>query len=147
MDNKVVLVIAAVLAIAVIGVPLLVKLSQSGDRTAAAGGQTSSDSSGATALATGLVASLTKGDMAAVTATFDGAMKAALTADKLKEVWNGVMAQVGAFKSQVGTRSEKKQGFDVVYVTCEFERGKLDFQVAVNGANQVSGLYVVPPGR
>ena len=106
MDNKVVLVIAAVLAVMVIGLPLLVKFTRTGDTTAAVSGQASSDSSGATALAADVVASLTKGDMAAVTATFDAAMKAALPPDKLKEVWNGVMAQVGAFKSQVGSRSE-----------------------------------------
>lgn len=99
---------------------------------------------GPTAVATELVTALSSGDTSAASKNFDSTMRAALTPDKLGQVWPGVVAQLGAFKGQAGTRTEKAGSDDVVFVTCEFERGKVDLQVAVNGAGQVSGLYVVP---
>lgn len=99
---------------------------------------------GPTATATELVTALAAGDTAGASKNFDSTMRQGLPASQLSQVWSGLVAQLGSYKGQTGTRVEKVGGMDVVYVTCEFERGKVDVQVAVNGAGEVSGLHVVP---
>lgn len=100
------------------------------------------------ALARSVVASLAKGDFAGVVKHFDATMKAALPEEKLRQVWESLIAQLGPFKRQVSVRTEKVQQYDVVFVTCEFEKsslyGKLDVKVVFNSERQISGLFVVP---
>lgn len=99
------------------------------------------------AIANDLVAALARGDMAAATANFDATMTDALPAAQLAEVWNALPAQAGPFRNVTGTRTEKVQGFDVVFVTCQFGRGLVDVQVTFNADNQVSGLFFRPAGQ
>ena len=51
---------------------------------------------------------LVKKDFTAAVTTFDDTMKTALPEPKLQETWNAVLAQVGAFKQAVKTRTEKR---------------------------------------
>jgi uncharacterized protein len=87
---------------------------------------------------------LAKKDFSRAEETFDTTMKTALPEEKLKEVWTTVVAQAGAFKRQVGARTEKISGYDVVFVTCEFEKASLDIKVVYNQAKRVAGLFFVP---
>ena len=150
MSGKTIGIVAAIV-IVVIAVPLLPKLmglGKSGQPAAAAtGAPAQTKGSSATTVATEVVSALSRGDTAAVAAKFDADMQAALPADQLRALWAQAEAQLGKFKRQVGAREQKVQGQDVVFVTCEFERGKVDFQVAVNSAGQISGLYVKPPSQ
>lgn len=77
-------------------------------------------------------------------ARFDATMKEALPADKLKATWEAIVGQVGAFRERAGTRTEKVQGYDVVFVTCRFENATLDAKVVLNAERQVAGLFFVP---
>jgi hypothetical protein len=72
-------------------------------------------------------------------------MKQAMPAQKLREAWSSLTGQFGAFKRQAGVRTAKEQGFDVAYVTCEFEKGSASVKVVWDRAGQVGGLWVVPP--
>jgi len=85
-----------------------------------------------------------KGDYAAVEEGFDAAMKAALPVDKLKEVRASLEVQAGAFKRQLGTRAEKYQQYDIVYVTCEFDKATLDVKLVFDPPGQVAGLFFQP---
>jgi len=85
-----------------------------------------------------------EGDFAAVEATFDATMASALPADKLKEVRQGLEAQVGAFARQAGARAEKYQQYDVVYVTLEFALAAIDMKIVFDPAGQVAGLFFQP---
>ena len=96
-------------------------------------------------LATELVDALAREDAAAAVKDFDSAMKSALSPAQLEQLWNGLLTQYGGFKKRAGTRTQKIQGLDVVFVTCQFERGSVDLQVTVNSAMKVSGLFVRPP--
>lgn len=96
-------------------------------------------------VATELVDALARRDTAAAVKDFDATMKGAMPSAQLDQVWSSLIAQYGSFRSRAGTRTQKVQGFDAVFVTCEFERGSIDLQVTVNNARQVSGLYVRPP--
>ena len=140
MDKKVLIGIGIMVAV-IVALPLASKFRGAGP---AASAPASAAASAATALAEDLVKALSRGDAAGAYAKFDDKMKAAMPTGKLTETWTALQGQMGAFKQAHVNRAEKAQGHDVVLVTCEFERGKVDFQVAVSPASQVAGLYVVP---
>ncbi len=87
---------------------------------------------------------MAKKDFAAAVARCDGTMKAAMPEAKMKSVWEALQGQVGAFQKRVHTRMTKTAGYDVAFVTCEFERAKLDTKVVLNSEGRVSGLFFVP---
>jgi hypothetical protein len=84
-------------------------------------------------LAKDLVNLLASGDYKKATENFDGTMKNALPAEKLQQVWNSIIAQMGPFVEQAGTRREKILQYDVIFVTCKFENGVLDAKVVFDG--------------
>ncbi len=87
---------------------------------------------------------LLSGDYAAFYGRFDDKMKAAIPQDKLPEIWKGLTAQAGAFKSRLATRQEKSGPLDVVILTCRFEIAALDVQLVFNAQRQISGLFFRP---
>lgn len=91
-----------------------------------------------------LVSLLANGDYEKAVENFDETMKKALPADKLKEVWNSLIAQVGAFVEQTAVRKEKILGYDVVFVTCKFENSVLDAKVVFDSEKKIAGLFFVP---
>ena len=94
--------------------------------------------------ATEFVTMLAQGDYANAVMDFDSTMKTAMPPAKLQEAWTSLIGQVGAFNKQVSTRETKEMGFDVVYVTCDFEKGPLNIKVVFNEAKEISGLWFVP---
>jgi dienelactone hydrolase len=108
--------------------------------TPQAAGTTAADFTALIPLAQTFIDQLAKGDFAAATGRFDGPMLNAMPEAKLKATWEQVLAQVGAFKQQTGTRTEMLQGYRAVYVTCQFEKAALDVRVVFNAQDQISGL-------
>lgn len=74
----------------------------------------------------------------------DPTMAAAMSAAKLQEAWESVAGN-GAYQGQAGTRTAKEQGFEVVYVTCNFAQRAVDVKVVFDQQGQVGGLWFVPP--
>lgn len=95
-------------------------------------------------LARDLVKLLANGNFEKAVENFDSTTKKGLPADKLKEVWDSLIAQIGAFVEQTGIRKEKILGYDAVFVTCKFEKAVLDTKVVFNQENQITGLFFVP---
>ena len=87
---------------------------------------------------------LAKEDFAGAVARFDATMKTALPEPKLRETWQAVQAQAGPFQKQLGARATKVTGYDVVLVTCQFERTALDTKVVFDAKGRVAGLFFVP---
>lgn len=87
---------------------------------------------------------LAKRDFSSAERYFDETMKTALPQEKLLETWNAIIAQAGAFKRQVATRTEVRSGYDVVIVTCEFEKAGVDVQVVFDQAKRIAGLFFAP---
>ncbi len=87
---------------------------------------------------------MVKGDFAAADAHFDARMKSALPEEKLRDVWQTLQKQTGPFKARLQTRVEKQRDYDVVFVTCQFERATLDAKVVFDAARQIAGLFFVP---
>ena len=77
--------------------------------------------------------------------SFDATMKDALPVDKLENVWQNLISQVGHYKKQVGVRQTSEQGFDIVYLTCEFEKASVDIKVVFSDAKEITGLWFLPP--
>lgn len=75
---------------------------------------------------------------------FDGDMARALPPKTLEETWNGLLGQVGDFKQIITTRIQEMQGYQVVFVTCEFVKANLDVKVAFDSKVRIGGLYFVP---
>ena len=88
---------------------------------------------------------LAQEDFPRAVASFDSVMKDAMPSDRLREAWKGLVAESGAFKRRTAARMEKVQQYDVVFVTCEFEKRILDIKVVFDSAGQISGLWFVPP--
>ncbi|MCG2818686.1 MAG: alpha/beta fold hydrolase [Actinomycetia bacterium] len=97
-----------------------------------------------TARAKELVESLAAGDFSTPVESFDDTMKGALPADKLEEAWESLVAAAGPFEKQAGTRTDTVGRYDVVYVTCEFEKSSFDLKVVFNDQKEISGLFFVP---
>jgi hypothetical protein len=91
-----------------------------------------------------LVELLANQQFSAVTEDFNETMKNALPPEKLEEVWKATIDQMGPFKKQIGLRTEKEADYDIVFITCEFEKGSLDVKIAYNDEKQIAGLFFVP---
>src|SRR5262249_52383691 len=52
-----------------------------------------------------------------------------------------------AFKKLVGSRLEKSDKFDVVYVTCEFVKAKWDARVVFDRDGKIAGLSFAPAAK
>jgi dienelactone hydrolase len=87
---------------------------------------------------------LSRGDSAGALKQCDGAMLAALPGAKLKEIWQSLTTQAGPFQKQLQTRTEKMAGYDIVFVTSQFEKAKVDIKVVLNSKRQVAGLFFLP---
>lgn len=87
---------------------------------------------------------LVKEDFAGATNRFDATMKAALSDQKLEEIWKKILDQTGPFQVQVRTRVLKQSSYDIALVTCKFERMMVDVKVVFNARQQVAGLFFLP---
>ncbi len=92
-----------------------------------------------------LVAQLGKGEFEKATGTFNEALLKALPADKLKDAWDNVVADAGAFEKQAGSRVGKRGKYDVVVVTCAFAEKNLDAHVLFDKDGKITGLLFKPP--
>src|SRR5262249_30799883 len=99
------------------------------------------------AKARALVEALFKEDWAAAGKDFDAAMKKALPEAKLKGIPPKLKGAVGAFRKQLGTRTETAGKYEVVYVTCDFEKFKLDARVVFDKDGKITGLFFRPSGE
>ncbi len=90
-----------------------------------------------------LVAALAKGDLAAAGKDFNDAMKKALPEDKLKAAWAKVQKEAGPYKKQLAVRTEPREKYQLVFVTCRFEKADLDVRVVFEG-DKVAGLFFNP---
>ncbi len=97
-----------------------------------------------TARAKEFVQALEKGHFGDSVRYFDETMAKLAPPEKMKEVWEAIIKQVGRFKEQKGIRTESISQYDIVYVTCEFEMASLDIKVVFNKDGQIAGQFFVP---
>jgi hypothetical protein len=97
-----------------------------------------------TTMGKGFVEMLAKADYAGAFAKFDATMKGAMPVEQIEGAWRSLLAETGDFNKIAGVRQAKEQGYDVVYVTCEFEKSQLDVKVVYNNKKEVAGLWFLP---
>jgi hypothetical protein len=85
------------------------------------------------------------GEFEKAVADFDATMTKLVPASKLEQIWNSVIASAGKLKQQAAARKEQVTGYDIILVTCEFERLKLDTKVVFDRKKKIAGLFFVPP--
>ena len=90
------------------------------------------------------VAALAKSDVAAAAKDFDATMAKVLGPDKLAGLWTKLQDQMGPFEAQAAARREKLGAYDIVLVTCEFEKSRLNARVVFGTDGRISGLQFVP---
>ena len=76
---------------------------------------------------------------------FDSTMKTAMPEATLRAVWENLLAKAGPWQKQLQARVEKQAGYDVVFVTCQFENESLDLKIVYDSQLHVSGLWILPP--
>lgn len=97
-----------------------------------------------TAKATEFVDLLGKEDFATAVQDFDDVMTRAMPAPKLEGAWKTVVGQAGPFQRQVRTRAARDKGFDIIVVTCRFQKATIDVKVVFNQQQQITGLWFAP---
>ena len=98
-----------------------------------------------TVKARAFLTALQKGDYKLAVQDFDETMLKVSGPDKLETLWTKQLpAQVGAFKQQGPARREELQGYQIVLITCSFEKGLFDARVAFDKAGKIAGFGVVP---
>jgi dienelactone hydrolase len=100
-----------------------------------------------TARGEAVVAALRDKKFDAASADFTPEMQKALPPDKLKTVWESVTGQFGAFQKTLGSRVETRDKYEIVYVSCQFEKGPLDVRLVYSADKdgKLGGLQFVPP--
>jgi dienelactone hydrolase len=87
---------------------------------------------------------LAKEDFAQAVEKFDATMKTAMPDATLREAWQTLQEHAGPFRRQLGATTNKVGTYDVVLVTCQFERMTLDTKVVFDAKGQVTGLFFAP---
>jgi hypothetical protein len=92
-----------------------------------------------------VVEKLASGAHGEVYGWFDEAMRAAMTEEALAELWPSVVARVGPFQAIQGVQAGRHDRFDIVTVTCAFDKALLDVRVVLDDKGRVSGLFFLDP--
>jgi hypothetical protein len=87
---------------------------------------------------------LARKDFAAAETSFDSAMKSALPEATLRAAWEELLGKAGPYQTRLHSRQTKQQGYDVVFVTCQFEKKPMDLKVVYDSEKLVTGFFYVP---
>ncbi len=96
------------------------------------------------ALARLILAQLADRQFDKVAAQYDERLAQALPVDKLASSWDGVILQLGEFKSITGVEQEERSGYHVVYATCAFAKQSLILVLAFNAKGQFASFTSAP---
>ena len=96
------------------------------------------------ALAKDLTQQLVTRQFDPVVAHFDETMTSKMPSARLAQVWDGLIAQVGAFRSIDATHLQQEQGYQVVLVTSKFAKTTLNLKWVFDAKGRVAGFFLVP---
>jgi hypothetical protein len=80
----------------------------------------------------------------AVAAHFDKTMTEKLPSATLASTWDGLLTQVGAYKSMDATNSKVVEGYREVLITAMFEKTPLNLRWVFDSKNNVAGFFIEP---
>lgn len=80
-----------------------------------------------------------------VYARFGQAAASAISAEKLGQIWDSLLAQEGPFQKTYSVSLAVQAGYHIASVTCAFEKGSLDIVLAFDPSGRLVGLHFAPP--
>ncbi len=93
-----------------------------------------------------IVTALGNQEFASIEAQFTEAVRTAVPPGRLGTIWATILAQAGAFKGcAADPRVRSIADKQMVITACEFERAKLDVQIAFDSDGKISGFALRPP--
>ena len=87
---------------------------------------------------------LQNGEFDAARKNFDQAMDSQLSTADLEEMWASITEQLGPFQEQSDSRIEEEGEYQMVYLTCVFEKETINMRVVYNQDGQIAGLQFLP---
>ncbi|MDA8120633.1 MAG: DUF3887 domain-containing protein [Gammaproteobacteria bacterium] len=115
----------------------------------AAGGQVTSrtlaQDAGLEQKAVAFIRTMAEGHFQAAEAEFTNHMKQAAPPAKLREVWRGLISQVGPLRSIGYDEIVRQSGLSVVVVDANFKSRALGIAVTFDSAQRIAGIHFVPP--
>jgi uncharacterized protein len=96
------------------------------------------------ASATQFIDLLVRRDFAAAELRMDAIMRQVMPVEKLTAAWDAIEARGGKFSARLGHTVTPVAHSNVVTVTCQFAREKLDLRVTIDPSGEVSGFFVAP---
>jgi dienelactone hydrolase len=90
------------------------------------------------------VSNLIAGRFDLVEQRFSTRMQEAFPAERLGGFWNGLIARMGPFRSITGVHRSEQRSLQLIYVTCEFARGRLDLLFAITPGKHIGGIRILP---
>jgi uncharacterized protein len=100
-----------------------------------------------TKLAKEFLKAILKEDYTAAGKEFDATMQKVMPKDKLEATWKELIQKVGAFKNEGSTRTQKISKYDIVFISCEFEKAPIEVKVVFDAEKKISGLGFAPPKK
>ncbi len=88
---------------------------------------------------------LRRSDFPAAVRDFDETMMKASGPEKLAEFWKQVPEKLGALKTLGAARRARLGAYEIVLITCEFEKMTLDARVVFDQDLKIAGFQFVPP--
>ncbi len=95
-------------------------------------------------IALGFVEELKDGAFEQAAEKFGEAMAREMPKERLEQTWNQLKGQVGDFLEVQSQREEVLQGYDVVFVTTEFQNALIDIRVVLGEEGWIEGLFFQP---
>ena len=87
---------------------------------------------------------LGKGEYKEAISRFDSTMKKAAPEPRLHAIWTSLLGQTGKLQKELGDTSFDFNGYNIVIVTCQFARSKLDVKVVFDKDSRIAGLFFAP---
>ncbi len=87
---------------------------------------------------------LAEGDFSGASRLFDQDLLQALPEERLKETWQQIVNQTGAFQRILSDQALDRQDNLIVSVTCQFEKAALVITLVFNRNGQITGLRALP---
>ncbi len=75
---------------------------------------------------------------------FDSTISAAMPLDKLRQTWQGVIAQVGAVQEITAITVQPHEQYDIVTATVAFQHISLNVQVTFDPDDKIAGFFLKP---
>lgn len=93
------------------------------------------------ARARALVQLLVDGDFTSAENSFDITMRTALPKAQLRLAWQQLTMEAGAYQRELAIETSPTGGYEVVVITCKFEKQTIAAKIVYNAQSQVSGLF------